>query len=144
MAICGTCQSETTRVNSVLRHGKFVDQCPACSPELFKEKVSDPSTKKLWMGWETNPAHYKKTEDGYQASDSLLADLEAKILRPDPEEVEREQKALEARRAYAARHRKAETDEERLRNDTFARELVQEAERKASLMSMGVVLPENQ
>jgi hypothetical protein len=145
VAICRACNAETLRiVTTVTKNGEFVDQCPECSPETFVgEKVSDPSAKKMWMGWEVDPAHYKKTDDGYQASDSVLADLQAAVMRESEDDRAKINKALAARREYAAQHRHAETEIERITNDNAAREMVREAELKASLFASGVVLPES-
>lgn len=60
------------------------------------------------MGWEAYPSMYRKIEApdggvGYEASDELRADTEARIARPCQEDVENQARALAERRARAAK-----------------------------------------
>lgn len=65
MAICGNCKTETPRVRVRLGlHGESLpDQCPQCAPQEFEGKVTAPSDKKIWMGYEAHPNEYEKRYD---------------------------------------------------------------------------------
>lgn len=50
------------------------------------------------MGYEYMPTMYKKTEDGYVATDELLADTEAQASKPDADGEEAYAKAVAKKR----------------------------------------------
>lgn len=91
MAVCSNCNSEVTRVRSILRGNVFKDECPVCTPQSF-EKQADPSTKKMWMGYEYMPKKYLKKEDKdgpiYVAKDELVQDTEDQIAKGCTDENE--------------------------------------------------------
>jgi hypothetical protein len=146
MARCGTCGTEGSRIRICytenglpLKHPK--DECPACAPQSF-EKLVAPSDRRLWAGYEADPAHYKRTDDGYQASDSVLQDLLEWANAEEPEEVERQQSFLEQRRAYCATRRTPETPEQKRENDEKARSYIRQMEAEQNLLAAGFILPE--
>jgi len=85
MAICGKCQSETTRLQMVMTYngqllpeGKQEECCPNCRPELFAEPFAAPIDRKVWAEHEAKPYLYEQAADGsLRAKDVLLADLDA-------------------------------------------------------------------
>lgn len=102
--ICGNCGAETTRFKVVFSQDGLVrsEACKTCQPELF-ERQSDPSDKKLWLGWEYDPRYEKSRDPDGQArmtpSDSVLQDLEDAAVKRPVGEVEAQAKAIERKRA---------------------------------------------
>jgi ribosomal protein S27AE len=145
MALCGTCGAQTARIRQTFTAGGKPlatpkDECPNCAPQSF-EKHTDPSDLRLWTGPQVDPAHYKRTEDGYQASDSVLQDLEDWATREE-EDTERNERFLAQRRAYCAARRKPETPAEKADNDAKARAFIRQQDAEAYLEQSGFVLPE--
>jgi hypothetical protein len=98
MAICGNCQSETTRLTAVLAYGdKWIPEgerkeaCPNCRPELFAEPFAAPIDRKVWPEHEAKPYLYEQAGDGsLRAKDVLLADLDAAWnIDPDKEAADK-------------------------------------------------------
>lgn len=104
MAICGSCGREGSRIRTIF-HGKVTeDECPGCKPGSFEPKWL---TERGAMGWEAYPTMYRKIEApdggvGYEATDEMRADTEARLSRPCQEDVENEQRQLAERKAYVA------------------------------------------
>jgi hypothetical protein len=105
MAICGNCQSQTTRLQMVmtangvlLPEGHRQEACPHCRPELFHENFSDPTDRRIWPEQIAKPYLYERAGDGsWQAKDILLADLDD-AWNKDPD-VEAREKWVERKRA---------------------------------------------
>ena len=101
---CGNCGAETTRFRVVFSLDGQVrsEACKVCRPELF-ERQSDPSDKKLWLGWEYDPRYEKSRDPDGQTrmtpSDSVLQDLEDAAVKRPVGEVEAQAKAIERKRA---------------------------------------------
>lgn len=110
MAICNSCGSEESRVRTIFHNaerGKPAfqeDECPHCKPGTFDPQWK---TARGAMGWEAYPTMYRKIEApdggvGYEATDEMRADTEARLSRPCQEDVENEQRQLAERKAFAA------------------------------------------
>jgi hypothetical protein len=105
MAICGNCQSETTRLQMVmtsggqlLPEGQRQEACPSCRPELFSDGFADPTDRRIWPEQVAKPHLYERAADGsWQAKDILLADLDD-AWNKDPD--------AEARAAWVENKRK--------------------------------------
>lgn len=81
MAVCDSCGSESSRVRSKWKENvRLPDECPNCAPQSF-EKFKSVRDGQITMGHEYMPTMYKKTDQGYEAKDELLADTEADILK---------------------------------------------------------------
>lgn len=100
MAICGNCNSETSRVRTRFapNGAQLPDECPRCAPENF-EAMKSVRDGTIAMGWEYMPNMYKKTDEGYVAKDELLADTEAQASKPDEDSEAAYQAALAKKRA---------------------------------------------
>ena len=108
MAICGSCGSETLKTRTIFEvEGRQLpepkDECPVCAPGSF-ERQQDPSEKKIWMSWERDAAHYKRTydKDGLvmMPSDSVLQDLQDAVSKQKSgEELQAGEAAIEEKRA---------------------------------------------
>lgn len=101
MAICGTCSNETPRVRCrwTEKGIELPDECPNCAPQSF-EKFTDPSDKKIWMGFEAHPNEYVKAEDGgYDRKPEYRAEQEERLGQPTEEEREAEARAIRKKRA---------------------------------------------
>jgi hypothetical protein len=104
MAICGNCQSQTTRLQMVMTSGGVLlpegqrpEACPNCRPELFAEPFAAPIDRKVWPEHEAKPYLYERASDGsLRAKDILLADLDA-AWQVDPDQ-EAAEKAIERKR----------------------------------------------
>ena len=69
--------------------------CPGCKPERFRGvKVTDPSDKKIWSGYEVEPERYssRDSENTVHAKDELLQDVWNDLGR------DLEQEAIELKR----------------------------------------------
>lgn len=106
MAVCGNCGREGSRIRSRWNEKgvRLPDECPGCAPGTFDPQWK---TAKGAMGWEAYPTMYRKIEApdggvGYEATDEMRADTEARLSRPDPEDEAKKQAAIEERRKYAA------------------------------------------
>ncbi len=104
MAVCDNCGASNSRVRTTfLEGGGKRDECPHCAPQSF-EKVSDPSTKKIWIGPEYRPNAYEKRYDEhgdvyYQAKPEFTADEEARISAGATDEREAREREIAKRRA---------------------------------------------
>lgn len=104
MAICGNCNSESSRVKSrwTEKGERLPDECPRCSPESF-EKFTSPSDKKIWMGFEANPNEYEKRydKDGvfYVRKSEYRAEQEQRLQQSTEEERLAQEKAIANKRA---------------------------------------------
>lgn len=103
MAICETCKSESVRIRTRWSEsGDRTDECPQCAPGSF-EKVTDPSDKKIWMGYEAHQNEYVKTYDSdgliYQRKPEYRFEQEQKMLQPTVEEQEKQARAVAKKRA---------------------------------------------
>lgn len=91
MAICGGCQSETTRIHiemtanggkNLLAEGERKEICPNCCPEFFAEAFAAPSDRKVWDEAVACPELYHLKPDGsLELNDSPKADLFDKMGR---------------------------------------------------------------
>lgn len=102
MAICSNCKSEGLRTRTIwAEDGSKREECPQCAPESFG-KVTSPSDKKIWMGYEAHPNEYEKKydKDGliYERKPEYRAEQEAKIIQQTEEEQERQRLAEEHKR----------------------------------------------
>lgn len=111
MAVCGNCGAEGARVRSRWSGDKQLpDECPQCAPQSF-EKFSNPSDKKIWMGFEAHPNEYVKAEDGgYDRKPEYRAEQEAKLGGGDPDDAAAQEKAVERKR-MERRTRPMDSDE---------------------------------
>lgn len=113
---CQTCGAGSSRVETKFNElGQVIDEyCVACRPEAF-ERHQDPSDKKLWLGWEYDAAHYKRTydKDGpiMMPSDSVLQDLQDAACKQSEESI----KSQEAERQKRARQRTLPMSEDEYR-----------------------------
>lgn len=98
MAICGNCGAEGARIRTTFLGKEAKDECPHCAPGTF-EKFKSVRDGQITMGWEYMPNMYRHTEDGYVAKDELLADTEAQISKPDPDDEAAYEKAVAKKRA---------------------------------------------
>jgi len=100
VAKCGNCGEEGPRVRSRwTEDSQLPDECPNCAPESFG-KVTDPSDKKIWMGFEAHPNEYVKAEDGgYDRKPEYRAEQEARLSGETPEEREAQERAVAKKRA---------------------------------------------
>jgi hypothetical protein len=98
MAVCSNCKLEGPRVRSRwTEDGQLPDECPSCAPESF-EKFTDPSDKKIWMGYEAHPNEYVKAPDGgYDRKPEYRAEQEARLARETDEERDK-RLAIEAKK----------------------------------------------
>lgn len=79
--------------------GPSRDECPSCAPESF-EKFSNPSDKKIWMGYEAHPNEYVKAADGgYDRKPEYQAEQEERLRQPSEEEREKQARAVAKKRA---------------------------------------------
>lgn len=87
MAICNQCGHSGTRVRSRwLEDVRLPDECPNCAPASF-EKFTDPSDKKIWMGYEAHPNEYVRSADGgYDRKPEYRAEQEARLCNETEEE----------------------------------------------------------
>jgi len=102
------CGVESFRIRTIFHeaNGRYVGQtteCPQCAPGSFEPQwLRD----KIVPAYEAYPERYRKSysEDGavcYTSTDEARADYEAKILRPNPDDVAAKEKALQRRREWA-------------------------------------------
>ena len=94
MAVCGNCKSEGSRIRTIwAEDGSQRDECPNCSPTSF-EKFTDPSDKKIWMGYEAHPNEYVKAADGgYDRKPEYRAEQEEQLRQETEEERTKRLKA---------------------------------------------------
>jgi hypothetical protein len=103
MAICSNCKTEGPRVRSrwTEKNVQLPDECPNCAPESFG-KVTDPSDKKPWMGWEAHPNEYEKKydKDGliYERKPEYRAEQEQRLMQATEEERLAQERAVEKKR----------------------------------------------
>ncbi len=100
MSICSNCKSESLRVRSrwTEKNERLPDECPQCAPESFG-KVTDPSDKKIWMGWEAHPNEYVGNKsDGFDRKPEYRAEQEARLCQSSEDEREAQRKAEEKKR----------------------------------------------
>ncbi len=103
MSICGHCGAESTRIKThFCEDGSRYDECPQCNPSDF-EKVTDPSDKKIWMGYEAHPNEYEKQydKDGviYMRKPEYRAEQEQRLMEQTEEELEAQKLAVAKKRA---------------------------------------------
>lgn len=103
MSICRNCNQESLRVKTTWHeHGEPTDSCPNCSPESFDSKVTDPSDKKIWMGFEAHPGEYEKRYDSegvfYMRKPEYRAEQEERLRQSTEEERTKHQMAVERKR----------------------------------------------
>jgi hypothetical protein len=98
MAVCGNCKSTTTRVRTHwTEDGTQFDECPQCAPKSF-EKFTNPSDKKIWMGYEAHPNEYIKSPDGgYDRKPEYRAEQEQRLAKATEEEQEKQMR-IEAKK----------------------------------------------
>lgn len=104
MARCGNCGAESARVRSrwTDKGAQLPDQCPQCSPGDMEGKVTDPSDKKIWMGYEAHPNEYEKRydDDGvfYIRKHEYRAEQEDQLRKQATDEIERQERAENKKR----------------------------------------------
>jgi hypothetical protein len=91
MSTCKGCGAETLRTVTTFDVGVRKEVCPQCDPNQFDSPVTDPSDKKIYVGWEAMPEKYRIENGVAHAKDELLQDSEDLINRT-PEVVEIEAK----------------------------------------------------
>lgn len=104
MARCGNCGSEGCRVRSRWdeKGNALPDECPQCTPAAF-EKFSNPSDKKIWMGYEAHPNEYVQSEDGgFDRKPEYRAEQEQR-LRAETEDEREERLRAEAKKRATRR-----------------------------------------
>ena len=96
MATCRGCGADALR--TCARFGPDMqllkEVCPACKPEVFQGvKVTAPSDKKIWDGYEVEPERYysRDGENVVRAKDELRQDVWDEFNR-DPDEEARAKK----------------------------------------------------
>ena len=99
MAVCSNCKTEGARIRTIwAKDGTPRDECPSCSPESF-EKFTNPSDKKIWMGYEAHPNEYVKSDDGgFDRKPEYRAEQEERLRQPSAEEVEARALAIAKKR----------------------------------------------
>lgn len=97
MAICNSCGSEGARVRTTFIGKECKDECPQCSPQSF-DKFKSVRDGRLAMGWEYMPKMYRHVEDGYVATDELLADTQAQVEKQPEDEKIAYEKAVAKKR----------------------------------------------
>jgi hypothetical protein len=99
MTVCSNCGKESLRTRIIwAEDGTKREECPNCAPENFG-KVTDPSDKKIWMGYEAHPNEYVKAEDGgYDRKPEYRSEQEAKLSGPTEEERLAQERAVERKR----------------------------------------------
>lgn len=101
MATCSNCGTEGNRVRSRWneKNEQLPDECPHCAPASF-EKFTDPSDKKIWMGYEVHPNEYVRAEDGgFDRKPEYRIEQEQKLMQPTAEEQEAQSRAVRKKRA---------------------------------------------
>lgn len=99
MAVCGNCGATGPRVRTLINQAGMRDECPACAPQSF-EKLSNPSDKKIWMGYEAHPNEYVKSIDGgFDRKPEYRAEQEAQLAQGPTDEIEAQRLAEERKRA---------------------------------------------
>lgn len=103
MAICSNCKAEGPRVRSRwTEDGQLPDECPNCAPSSF-EKVTDPSDKKIWMGFEAHPNEYDKRYDTlgpfYVRKPEYRAEQEERLRNMTEDEKAAQERAIAKKRA---------------------------------------------
>ena len=94
MSVCRGCGADTLRTSSRFDAAMNLleEVCPACKPERFQGvKVTDPSDKKIWSGYEVEPDRYssRDSENTVHAKDELLQDIWSELGKdPDQEAIE--------------------------------------------------------
>ncbi len=82
--------------------GPATEECPHCAPDSFG-KVTDPSDKKPWMGWEAHPNEYEKRydKDGliYERKPEYRAEQEQRLIEATEEERAAQERAIAKKRA---------------------------------------------
>lgn len=96
MSICRGCGAKALRTCATYGPKmEFVSEvCTSCKPEQFQGiKVTAPSDKKLWSGFEVEPERYysRDSENVVRAKDELRQDIWDEFSR-DPEEEARQLK----------------------------------------------------
>lgn len=86
MAKCSNCGTETTRTRTIFADSGTREECRHCNPQGF-EKFTDPSDKKIWMGYEAHPNEYVRAEDGgYDRKPEYRAEQEERLRQETEEE----------------------------------------------------------
>lgn len=103
MTTCSNCGREGNRIRTIwAEDGTKREECPQCAPATF-EKVTDPSDKVPWMGWEAHPNEYEKKydKDGiiYERKPEYRAEQEQKLREATEEERIAQQEAIAKKRA---------------------------------------------
>ena len=93
MAICGGCNQESLRVRADYIGSDLVrEYCIKCKPKEFAEQpVTDPSDKKIYVGWEAMPEKYRIEDGVAHAKDELMQDT-ADLMNKTDEQVAIEHK----------------------------------------------------
>lgn len=99
MSIC-SCGVEGTRIRTIwAEDGTKREECPHCAPGSF-DKVTDPSDKKIWMGFEVHPNEYVKAEDGgFDRKPEYRAEQEQKLREATEDEKAAQERAIAKKRA---------------------------------------------
>src|SRR5689334_9206568 len=100
--ICSNCGVEVNRSRLIWdKDGNQREECPHCAPQNF-EKVTDPSDKKIWMGFEVHPNEYEKKydKDGliYERKPEYRAEQERQLSESTEEERLAQERAVEKKR----------------------------------------------
>jgi hypothetical protein len=101
MAICSNCGQQSSRVRSrwTDKGIQLPDECPQCSPSTF-DKFSNPSDKKIWMGYEAHPNEYVRSADGgYDRKPEYRSEQEQRLALPTEDEAEMQAQAEAHKRA---------------------------------------------
>jgi hypothetical protein len=103
MTICSNCKAESTRIRTHwAEDGTKFDECPICAPSSF-ERFTDPSDKKIWMGYEAHPNEYEMQydKDGVimMRKPEYQAEQEEQLMQETEEEKEAQARAVAKKRA---------------------------------------------
>lgn len=105
MATCSGCGGESNRIRSKWNEGgdRQLDECPNCAPGSF-ERFTDPSDKKIWMGYEAHPNEYEKREDRdgpiLMRKPEYRAEQEQRLCEPTEDERMAQARAIAEKRAH--------------------------------------------
>lgn len=104
MATCGHCGAEARRFRMIFHESAMEEMCENCAPLSFEPRWR---TEPGHMAWDEWPNRYKKItlpdgRTGYEATDEMRVDTEAKIAKPCQEDVDARGAALKRRREWCA------------------------------------------
>jgi hypothetical protein len=100
MTICSNCKAEVTRSRLIWdKDGNQREECVSCAPQSF-DKVTDPSDKKIWMGYEAHPNEYVHSEDGgFDRKPEYRHEQEQRLMAETEEEKALRERAIAKKRA---------------------------------------------